>query len=49
MFSYNVVSRWAQLVSFLNCLLDVKLSRIAIYKNELQLKLKLHQLWRIAS
>ena len=49
MFSCNVVSRWAQLVSFLNCLLDVELSRIAIYKNELHLKLKLHQLWRIAS
>ena len=24
MFSYNVVSRWAQLISFLNCLQDVK-------------------------
>ena len=34
MFSCNVVSRWAQLVSFLNCLQDVKLSRIAIYRDE---------------
>ena len=34
MFSCNVVSRWAQLVSFLNCLQDVKLSRIAIYGDE---------------
>ena len=34
MFSCNVVSRWAQLVSFLNCLQDVKLSRIAIYRGE---------------
>ena len=44
MFSCNVVSHWAQLVSFLNCLQDVKLPRIAIYRDELQLKLKLHQL-----
>ena len=34
MFSCNVVSRWAQLVSFLNCLQDVKLSRIAGYRDE---------------
>ena len=34
MFSCNVVSCWAQLVSFLNCLQDVKLSRIAIYRDE---------------
>ena len=36
MFSCNVVvvSRCAQLVSFLNCLQDVKLSRIAIYRDE---------------
>ena len=34
MFSCNVVSRWAQVVSFLNCLQDVKLSRIAIYRDE---------------
>ena len=34
MFSCNFVSRWAQLVSFLNCLQDVKLSRIAIYGDE---------------
>ena len=34
MFSCNVVSRWAQLVTFLNCFQDVKLSRIAIYRNE---------------
>ena len=33
-FPCNVVSRWAQLVSFLNCLQDVKLSRIAIYRDE---------------
>ena len=34
MFSCNVVSHWAQLVSFLNCLQDVKLSRIAIYRDK---------------
>ena len=34
MFFCNVVSRWAQLVSFLICLQDVKLSRIAIYRYE---------------
>ena len=34
MFSCNVVSRCAQLVSFLSCLQDVKLSRIAIYRDE---------------
>ena len=34
MFSCNVLSHWAQLVSFLNCLQDVKLSRIAIYRDE---------------
>ena len=34
MFSCNVVSCWAQLVSFLNCFQDVKLSRIAIYRDE---------------
>ena len=34
MFSCNVVSRWAQLVSFLNSLQGVKLSQIAIYRNE---------------
>ena len=33
-FSCNVVSRWYQLVSFLNCLQDVKLSRIAICRDE---------------
>ena len=34
MFSCNVVSRCVQLVSFLNCLQDFKLSRIAIYRDE---------------
>ena len=34
MFSCNVVSRWAQLVTFLNCFQDIKLSRIAIYRDE---------------
>ena len=34
MFSCNVVSRWAQLVSFLNCLQDVELLRIAIYRDK---------------
>ena len=34
MFSCNVVSCWAQLVSFFNRLQDVKLSRIAIYRDE---------------
>ena len=34
MFSCNVVSRCAQLVSFLSCLQDVKLSRIVIYRDE---------------
>ena len=34
MFSCNVVSCWAQLVSFLNCLQDVSLSRTAIYRDE---------------
>lgn len=34
MFSCNVVSRWAQLVSSLNSLPDVKLLWIAIYRNE---------------
>ena len=34
MFSCKVISRWAQLVTFLNCLQDVKLSRIAIYRDE---------------
>ena len=34
MFSCNVVSHCAQLVSFLSCLQDVKLSRIAIYRDE---------------
>ena len=35
MFSCNVVSRWAQLVSFfLNCVQVVKLSQIAIYRDE---------------
>ena len=47
MFSCNVVSRWAQLVSFLNCLQDVKLSLIAIYRDEFR-RLKLHQLGRIS-
>ena len=34
MFFCNFVSRWAQLVSFLNCLQDVKLSGIAINRDE---------------
>ena len=34
MFSCNVVSRCAQLVSFSGCLQDFKLSRIAIYRDE---------------
>ena len=34
MFSCNVVSCWAQLVSFLNCLQDVSLSRTAIHRDE---------------
>ena len=34
MFSCNVVSCCAQLVSFLSCLQDVKLSRIVIYRDE---------------
>ena len=39
MFSCNAVSRWAQIVSFLNyCLQEVKLSRIAIYRGEFRRK-----------
>ena len=34
MFSCNVLSHWAQLVSFLNCLQDVKLPWIAICRDE---------------
>ena len=50
MFFCNVVSRWAQLVSFLCRMLNVTDSDLQIqnYKNEVQLKLKLHQLGRIA-
>ena len=50
MFFCNVVSRWAQLVSWLCRMLNITDSDLQIqnYKNEVQLKLKLHQLWRIA-
>ena len=50
MFFCNVVSRWAQLVSCLCRMLNITDSDLQIqtYKNEVQLKLKLHQLWRIA-
>ena len=46
----NVVSRWTQLVSFLckkKIIMDSDL-QIQNYKIEVQLKPKLHQLWRIA-
>ena len=42
--SCNVLSRWAQLVS----VFSRTDSDIQISKNGLQLKLKLHQLWRTA-
>ena len=43
----NAVSRWAELLSFLCRMLN--LSRIVIHRcNEVQLKLTLHQLWRMA-
>ena len=52
MFLCNVVSRWAQLVSFLcrslKIITDSDLLQIQNYKIEMQLKLKVHQLWRIA-
>ena len=49
-FFCNVVSRWAQLVSCLCRMLNITDSDLQIqnYKNEVQLKLKPHQLWRIA-
>ena len=51
LFFSNIVSRWAQLVSFLcrmfKIITDSDL-QIQNYKIEVQLKLKLHQLWRIA-
>ena len=53
MFSCNVVLRWAQLFSFLICLQDVKVSRIAIYRYELRrmncsLNWSSMRLWRVA-
>ena len=50
MFFCNDVSRWAQLVSCLCRMLNITDSDLQIqnYKNEVQLKLKLHQLCRIA-
>ena len=50
MFFCDVVSRWAQLVSCLCRMLNITDSDLQIqnYKNEVQLKLKLHQLWRTA-
>ena len=51
MFFWNVVSRWAQVVSFLcrmfKMITDSNL-QIQSYKIQVQLKPKLHQLWRIA-
>ena len=50
-FSPIIVSCWAQLVSFLcrmfKIITDSDL-QIQNYKIEVQLKLKVHQLWRIA-
>ena len=50
MIFWNVVSRWAQLVNCICRMLNITDSDLQIqnYKNEVQLKLKLHQLWRIA-
>ena len=49
MFFWNVVSRWAQLISA-ECLKIMTDSNLQIqsYKIQVQLKPKLHQLWRIA-
>ena len=51
LFFWNVVSRWAQVVSFLcrmfKMITDSNL-QIQSYKIQAQLKPKLHQLWRIA-
>ena len=48
--SCNVLSRWAQLVSssFAGCLFLLNDLQIQIWKNGLQLKLKLHKLGRTA-
>ena len=50
MIFWNVVSRWAQLVNCICRMINITDSDLQIqnYKNEVQLKLKLHQLWRIA-